>query len=85
MKSSSSGSRNSAIPWRDSQKLGGKVGDVNYLQLIPDGIGGKINRSSMSINDEPNLKAKVDNGNGKPFSSKGQFINGTGINKVQNK
>jgi hypothetical protein len=84
MKSSSSGSRNSAIPWRDSQKLGGKVGDVNYLQLIPDGIGGKINRSSMSINDEQNLKAKVDNnGNGKLFSPKGQFMNGTGV--VQNK
>ena len=52
MKSSSSGgSRNSTVPWRDSQTLGVKIGDVSYLQLIPDGIGGKINRSSLSIND----------------------------------
>jgi hypothetical protein len=34
MKSSSSGGRNSSIPWRDSQSFNNKVGDTNYLQLI---------------------------------------------------
>ena len=39
MKSSSSGSRNSAIPWRESQSLNKKInGDVNYLQLITGNI-----------------------------------------------
>jgi hypothetical protein len=80
MKSSSSGSRNSAIPWRESQTLNKKVnGDVNYLQLI---TGNTDNGKELSLymtesinNNNKNLLQANNNNLGKFRGSSTEYNN----------
>lgn len=81
MKSSSSGSRNSAIPWRESQSLNKKVnGDVNYLQLITGNTDNNGKELSSYMNDRLNNNKnllQVNNNNLSRFRGSSTELNNT--------